>query len=64
MWPCEKSRARFTYCLRFCRSNEDRAKADSLAIRLVNKDVVQFWKDVKNVNNRGGNVVAWWWCNR
>ena len=31
---------------------------DSLAKRLMNKDVVTFWKDVKNVNNRGGNVVA------
>ena len=55
-----KSRASFKYYLRFCRfgSNENRAEADSLAKRLMNKDVVQFWKDVKNVNNQGGNVVT------
>ena len=53
-----KSRARLKYCLRFCRSNENHAKADSLAKRFMNKDVVQFWIDVKKVNNWGGNVVA------
>ena len=54
----KNNRGRFKYCLRFCGSNETHAKADSLARRLMNEDVVQFWKDVKNVNNRGGNVTA------
>ena len=49
----KKSSARFKYCLRFCRSHENYSQSDSLDKRLMSKDVVQFWKDVKNVNNQG-----------
>ena len=39
------TRARCKQCLKFCKSNEDRAKADALANNLLQKDNISFWKD-------------------
>jgi len=52
------SRARFKQCLRFCKSNEDRARADALASKLMLNDNVCFWKEVSKMNHTGSNVLA------
>ena len=52
------TRARFKQCLRFCKSNEDRAKADALANNLLQKDNISFWKDVFKMNRTDSNVLA------
>jgi len=41
------SRSRFKQCLRFCKSNDDRARADALANKLLLNDNVCFWKLAK-----------------
>ena len=50
--------ARFKQCLGFCKSNEDRAKADALANNLLQKDNISFWKDVFKMNRTDSNVLA------
>ena len=52
------TRARFKHCLRYCRSIENKARADSLARKFIAKDETSFWKDVKKLNITGTNVVA------
>jgi len=52
------SRARFKQCLRFCKSNEDRAQADALATKLLLNDNVCFWKEVRKMNRTDSNVLA------
>ena len=52
------SRARFKQCLRFCESNEDRARIDAVATNLLLIDNVSFWKEVNKMNRTGNNVLA------
>ena len=47
------SRARFKYCLRYCKSVENKARADSLANKFLLKDNVSFWRDIKHINSGG-----------
>ena len=54
----KSTRARFKYALRFCKSVENRARADSLAKKLLLKDDVIFWKDIKKIGRQGGNVIS------
>ena len=44
------SRARFKYSLRICRRHEAEIRADALAQHLLEKDFIQFWKDVDKSN--------------
>jgi exonuclease III len=53
-----KTRARFKYCLRYCKSVEDKAKADAIAKKFLNKDCKNFWKDIKKLNKVGADVLA------
>jgi exonuclease III len=53
-----KTRARFKHCLRYCRSIEDKARADAIARKFLLKDNVSFWKDVKKLRNVGSDVLA------
>ena len=43
-----QDRARFKYALRACKKNEATIKADKLATDLLDKDFLQFWRDVKH----------------
>ena len=52
------TRVRFRQCLRFCKSNEDRAKADALANNLLQKNNISFRKDVFKINRTDNNVQA------
>jgi len=52
------TRAKFKQCLRFCKSNEGRARADALANKLLLNDNVCFWKEVSKMNRTGSNVLA------
>ena len=45
----------FFFC---CKSNEDRARADALANKLLLNDNVCFWKEVSKMNRTGSNVLA------
>ena len=42
----------------FCKSNEDRARADALAIKPLLNYNVCFWKEVSKMNRTGSNVLA------
>jgi hypothetical protein len=53
-----RTRAQFKYALRQCKSNHDKAIADSLANRLLHKDSKTFWKEVKSLNNSNGDIVS------
>ena len=52
------TRARFKQCLRFCKSNDDRVRADGLANKLLKRDDISFWKDVSKMNRVNSNVLA------
>ena len=52
------TRARFKQCLRFCKSNDDRVRADALANKLLKRDDISFWKDVSKLNRINSNVLA------
>ena len=54
----KKSRARFKRCLRQCRRAEDKAKADSLARKLILKDDKNFWKDIKKAHQGSNSILA------
>ena len=49
------SRARFKYALRFTRSIEDSARADSLAKDLADGTIDDFWGNVRKMNS--GNAI-------
>ena len=51
-------RAHFKSCLRYCKLNEDRARADALASKLLNKDSISFWKEVKRAKTCGRDILA------
>ena len=52
------TRARFKQCLRFCKSNDDRVRADALANKLLKRDYISFWKDVSKTNRINSNVLT------
>ena len=54
----KSTQARFKYALRYCKSIESRARADALAKKLLLKDDVSFWKDIKKISSPEGNVIA------
>ena len=54
----KRNRARFKRCLRFCKSNDDRVRADALANRLLKRDDISFWKDVSKMNRINSNVLT------
>ncbi len=54
----KSTRARFKQSLRYCKSNENRARADALANQLLLKDNINFWKHVNKMNRIGHNVLA------
>lgn len=51
------TRARFKYSLRYCKSIESRARADALANKLLLKDDVAFWKNIKALN-KSGDIIS------
>ncbi len=53
-----ETRARFKQSLRYCKANDERARADALARRLLMKDSISFWKDVNKMNRVGSNILA------
>ena len=68
-----RERAYFKYSLRDCKKQEAITKADKLAGDLLNKDQIQFWRDVKSqscknvpladiVDNKHGqkNITVMW----
>ena len=52
------TRARFKYALRYCKSVENRAKADSLAKKLLLRDNITFWKEIKKLGKETGKVIS------
>ena len=52
------TRARFKRCLRHCKSNENRIRADCIAKKLLAKDNISFWKYVTKMNRTCHNVLA------
>ena len=44
--------------MRYCKSIESRARADALAKKLLQKDDVSFWKEIKKLTSASGNIVA------
>ena len=52
------TRARFKRCLRFCKSIEQKAKADAIAKKFMLKDSIEFWKDIKYLGSTGSNIEA------
>ena len=50
--------SRFKHCLRFCESDEDRARADALANTFLLNDNVRFWKEVSKMNRTDSNVLT------
>jgi hypothetical protein len=52
------SRARFKQCLLLWKSNEDRARGNALANKLLLNDNVRFWKEVSKMNHTGNKVLA------
>ena len=46
-----RTRAQFKYALRYCKSVEDQARADSLASKMSNLTDNEFWKELKYINN-------------
>ena len=47
----KRTNARFKYALRFIKNNEDTMRGNSLASKLKNNRVEDFWKEVKIINN-------------
>ena len=47
-----RSRLCFKYALHQCKAMEDTARADALAKSLTDKDMISFWKTIKNMNNK------------
>ena len=47
----KRTRARFKCALRFIKSNEESLRRESLAKKLSNKDVKDFWKEIRYLNN-------------
>ena len=54
----QTTRARFKYALRYCKSVENRARADALAKKLLLKDNKHFWKDFKSMSDNNINVLS------
>jgi len=54
----KSTRGRFKQCLRFCKSNDDRVRADALANKLLKRDDISFRKDVSKTNRINSNVLA------
>ena len=52
------SRARFKQCLLLWKTNEDRARGNALANKLLLNDNVRFWKEVSKMNHTGNKVLA------
>ena len=46
-----KSKARFKYALRYIKRNEAKMRQDSLARKMSQLDQVDFWKEIKVINN-------------
>ena len=54
-----RSRSHFKYALRQCKRSEDTIKADRLAGDLLQHNVVDFWKNVRNLSsNKASNSTC------
>ena len=54
-----RSRSHFKYALRQCKRSEDTIKADMLAGDLLQHNVVDFWKNVRNLSsNKASNSTC------
>ena len=54
-----RSRSQFKYALRQCKRSEDTIKADRLAGDLLQHNVVDFWKNVRNLtSNKASNSTC------
>lgn len=51
-----QTRAQFKLALRQCKSNSNKESANALANKLLSRTDKEFWKDVKKLNNKNGNV--------
>jgi hypothetical protein len=51
------TRAHFKRCLRWCKKNESKARADSLAKKFMNKDAKSVWREIKKINT-GCHVIS------
>ena len=47
-----RTRAYFKRCLRKCKTNSEKCKADALARKLITKDSRNFWKDIQNLSGK------------
>ncbi len=45
-----RTRAEFKRCLRHCKANESKARADALARKFLAKDKLSFWNDIRKIN--------------
>ena len=53
-----KTRAKFKHCLRYCKSVEDKARADAIAKKFLQKDQISFWKEIKKLRYVGNDACA------
>ena len=50
-----RTKAQFKRCLRNCKANENKCRADALAHKLLSKDGGDFWKGINNIS--GGKCM-------
>ena len=46
----KRANANFLYALRFLKTNENTLRSDSLAKKLQNNNLKEFWKEIKTIN--------------
>jgi exonuclease III len=44
------------YALRFCKKHEDKLRATSLSEKMINKRMIDFWKEMKNLKPKDNSV--------
>lgn len=54
----KQANARFKYALRFIKKNENTMRADSLARKLLNNNLIDFWQEVKVMNSNKTSLLA------
>ena len=54
----KKTRAQFKRTLRRCKSNDNKAIADSLARNLLTKDCKQFWSEIQKINSNVTTIAT------
>ena len=52
------NRAQFKYALRYAKSVEETARADSLASDFYDKNIDDFWSNIRGSNVRSGTILS------